>query len=88
MGCLLEQYSRSLVSVKFTLLLTARGNFGYLSGTINGDRLARSWAEGARAARDHGVSEATICAWKAKYGGLEVSDAQRLRQAEDGNGPW
>ena len=36
-------------------------------------------------AREHGVSEATIYAWKAKYGGLEVSEAQRLRQLEEEN---
>jgi putative transposase len=34
-------------------------------------------------AREHGVSEATIHNWKSKYGGLEVSEAQRLRQLED-----
>ena len=31
-------------------------------------------------ARRHGVSEATIYNWKAKYGGLEVSEARRLRE--------
>jgi putative transposase len=35
--------------------------------------------------RDLGVSKHTIYAWKAKYGGLEVSEAQRLRQLEDEN---
>jgi putative transposase len=33
-----------------------------------------------------GVSDATIYHWKAKYGGLEVSEARRLRQLEDENG--
>ena len=37
-------------------------------------------------AREVGVSKHTIYAWKAKYGGLEVSEAQRLRQLEDENG--
>jgi len=32
-----------------------------------------------------GVSEATIYAWKSKYGSLEVSEAQRLRQLEEEN---
>ena len=32
-----------------------------------------------------GISEQTFYRWKAKYGGLEVSDAQRLRQLEDEN---
>ena len=36
-------------------------------------------------ARRHGVSEATIYNWKAKYGGLEVSEAKRLRELEDEN---
>ena len=34
-------------------------------------------------AREVGVSKHTIYGWKAKYGGLEVSEAQRLRQLED-----
>jgi putative transposase len=34
-------------------------------------------------ARDCGVSQATIYAWKAKYGGLEVSKARWLRLLED-----
>ncbi len=36
-------------------------------------------------ARRHGISEATIYNWKAKYGGLEVSEAKRLRMLEDEN---
>jgi putative transposase len=35
--------------------------------------------------RRHGVSSATFYAWKAKYGGLEVSEAKRLRALEDEN---
>ena len=37
-------------------------------------------------AREVGVSKHTLYGWKAKYGGLEVSEAQRLRQLEDENG--
>ena len=33
-----------------------------------------------------GISDATFYHWKAKYGGLEVSEARRLRQLEDENG--
>ena len=43
---------------------------------------------GAKAAdlcRKHGMSEATLYNWKAKYGGMEVSDAKRLRTLEDEN---
>lgn len=36
-------------------------------------------------AREMGVSKHTIYAWKAKYGGLEVSQAQELRQVKDEN---
>ena len=35
--------------------------------------------------RKHGVSEATFYNWKAKYGGMEVSDARRLKALEDEN---
>ena len=35
--------------------------------------------------RELGVSKHTIYAWKAKYGGLEVSQAQQLRQLTDEN---
>src|SRR3546814_18989888 len=40
-------------------------------------------AKTADLARRHGVSEATIYNWKAKYGGLEEYEAQRLRSLED-----
>ena len=35
--------------------------------------------------RKHGISEHTFYRWKAKYGGLEVSDARRLKSLEDEN---
>ena len=35
--------------------------------------------------RRHGVSSATFYKWKAKFGGLEVSEAKRLRQLEGEN---
>jgi putative transposase len=37
-------------------------------------------------ARMHGVSEATLYNWKAKFGGMDVSDARRLKALEDENG--
>ncbi len=43
---------------------------------------------GAKAAdlcRKHGISEATFYNWKAKYGGMEVSEAKRLKALEDEN---
>ena len=33
--------------------------------------------------RKHGICEPTYYRWTAKYGGLEVSEARRLRQLED-----
>ena len=35
--------------------------------------------------RRHGISEATFYKWKAKFGGLEVTEAKRLRTLEDEN---
>ena len=48
-------------------------------------REAEAGAKAADLARKHGVSEATLYNWKAKYGGLEVSEAKRLRALEDEN---
>lgn len=46
---------------------------------------AEAGAKRSDLARRHGVSEATIYNWKAKYGGLEVSEAKRLRSLEEEN---
>jgi putative transposase len=35
--------------------------------------------------RKHGMSDATFYKWKARYGGMEVSDARRLKALEDEN---
>ena len=35
--------------------------------------------------RRHGISDATFYKWRSKYGGMEVSDARRLRSLEDEN---
>lgn len=35
--------------------------------------------------REYGISPATFYKWKAKFGGLEVSEARRLRALEDEN---
>jgi putative transposase len=35
--------------------------------------------------REHGISQGTFYKWKAKFGGMSVSDAQRLRQLEAEN---
>lgn len=49
-------------------------------------REAEAGAKTADLARRHGVSEATLYNWKAKYGGLEVSEVKRLRALEDEHG--
>ena len=35
--------------------------------------------------RKHGVSDASIYKWKARFGGMDVSEARRLRSLEDEN---
>ena len=35
--------------------------------------------------RKHGVSDASIYKWKARFGGMEVSEAKRLKALEDEN---
>jgi putative transposase len=50
--------------------------------------ILREQDAGAKAAdlcRKHGMSEATLYNWKAKFGGMDVSDAKRLRALEDEN---
>lgn len=58
---------------------------------FNEEQIIRTLKEvdaGARATdicRKLGVSEQTLYRWKAKYGGMDVSDAKRLKQLEDEN---
>jgi putative transposase len=42
-------------------------------------------AKTADVCRKHGISSATFYSWKAKYGGLSVSEAKRLRALESEN---
>ena len=46
---------------------------------------AEAGAETKELCRRHGVSVSSFYQWKAKYGGMEVSDARRLRMLEDEN---
>ena len=60
---------------------------GAVSARIGSSRFcgSRSGREDSRSslARKHGISEATIYNWKARYGVLEVSEAKRLKVLED-----
>ena len=42
-------------------------------------------AKTADLCRKHGISEATFYSWKSRFGGLEVSEARRLRTLESEN---
>jgi len=42
-------------------------------------------AKTADLARKHGISEATLYNWKAKFGGMDVAEAKRLKALEDEN---
>ena len=35
--------------------------------------------------REHGISDATFYNWKAKYGGMEISDVRRMKDLEEEN---
>ena len=39
----------------------------------------------AELCRKHGITEATFYNWRSRYGGMEVSDARRLKSLEDEN---
>ena len=51
--------------------------------------IIREYAAGAQVSelcRKHGMSDATFYKWKARYGGLQVSDVRRLKDLEAENG--
>jgi putative transposase len=48
-------------------------------------RLHSAGAKPADLCRQHGIRETTLYNWRSRYGGLQVSDAKRLRSLEDGN---
>jgi putative transposase len=43
-------------------------------------------AKTAELCRKHGISEATFYTWKSKFGGMDVSEAKRLKSLETENG--
>jgi putative transposase len=48
-------------------------------------RLHQAGAKLAELCRQHGISEATLYNWRNRYGGMQVSDARRLRSLEEEN---
>jgi len=48
-------------------------------------RAQESGAATTDVCRQHGISSATFYKWKARFGGMDVSDAKRLRALEDEN---
>ena len=46
---------------------------------------AESGVTVANLSRKHGISEGTFYRWKAKFGGMDISDAKRLKQTEEEN---
>jgi putative transposase len=48
-------------------------------------REQEAWSPTAEVCRRHGTSEQTFYRWKAKYSGMSVSDAQKLKPLEDEN---
>ena len=59
----------------------------FTEGQIIG--ILREHEAGAKAgdlARKHSISEATLYNWKAKFGGMDVSDTRRLKVLEEENG--
>jgi putative transposase len=53
---------------------------------ISGFERAHLGAKTADLCRKHGISEATFYNWKSKFGGMDVSEAKRLKQLQDENG--
>ena len=51
-------------------------------GILREQEAGRSTAD---VCRRHGISGATFYKWKSKFGGMDVSDAKRLRSLEDEN---
>jgi putative transposase len=46
---------------------------------------SESGAKTSDLCRQHGISTGTFYGWRSKYGGMEVSEAKRLKQLEDEN---
>ena len=54
-------------------------------GSATGSSAMPNGVSVADLCRKHGVSDATVYKWKAKFGGMDVSEAKRLKALEDEN---
>jgi len=61
---------------------TSRSSDAQIIGVLREQEAGRPTAE---VCRRHGISEQTFYRWKAKYGGTQASDAQKLKALEDEN---
>lgn len=52
---------------------------------INALKEAESGLSASDVCRKYGISDATFYNWRRKYGGMEISDAKKLRQLEEEN---
>lgn len=52
---------------------------------INALKEAESGLSASDVCRKYGISDATFYNWRSKYGGMEISDAKKLRQLEEEN---
>ena len=61
---------------------------GWVAERTNSIGVLKEHQAGASASelcRKHGISDATFYTWRSKYGGMEVSDARRLKGLEEEN---
>jgi putative transposase len=76
--CALNKYSESSRSFE---LSKSRHSEAEIIAVLKQMEAGRKAEDVAR----EGVSEHTICAWKAKYGGMEVNEAQEVKQLREEN---
>jgi putative transposase len=68
--------------VRELLMKKSRYTEEQIIGILKQDEAAMKTAD---LCREHGISAATFSGWKQRFGGMEVSEAQRLKAMEDEN---
>ena len=76
------QVEAVLMNPESGILAALGSGSAFIDMTTNAPSVARRLAE---ICRQRGISEQTYCRWKAKYGGLELSEAKKLRRLEEEN---